>query len=146
MRKTIFAICIICAALAGCSGDNPIETVTPDEEMISTPDDPAGMDMVTSDEDVVYRTSAASNLDHPIEYRFDFDAAGPHSYTDWSAADSASASWQGAGTRVVKAQARCATHKSGFKWIAIACSLPVIRPGQWRHGTLGWRIPTCSRA
>ena len=81
-------------------------------EKISTPATPAGDATADRDEVKTYNTSGSrSNLDHPIEYRFDLDADGSHRYTAWSPSDSVTASWSDSSIYAVKAQARCSIHR-----------------------------------
>jgi hypothetical protein len=86
---------------------DPISTI---EETISTPNTPTGA--MTGIPDTSYSYSSggsSSNIDHSIEYRFDW---GDGTYSDWSASASASKSWSSTSTYLVKAQARCEIHTS----------------------------------
>jgi hypothetical protein len=81
------------------------------EENISAPQRPTGPDTVSSYIQSEYTTGGAvSSKGHELEYRFDFDAAGSHIYSDWRSEPSASHDWKSLGDYVIKAQARCRIH------------------------------------
>jgi hypothetical protein len=106
MRKlAVFTLGVLCAFLS-CS-DEP----SAPEETISRPNTPAGDSDVYVDSLNIFKTvGAASSMGHPLQHRFDFDAAGGHDYTDWSYFDSVTVSWPDTGLYVIKAQARCFEH------------------------------------
>ena len=81
------------------------------DEKISKPDSPVGDDVALVNVANQYvATGARSNLDHPLAYRFDLDAAGSHDYTNWSMSDTLLASWTEPGLYEVKVKARCSIH------------------------------------
>jgi hypothetical protein len=59
-----------------------------------------------------YTVSATSNLDHRLEYRFDFGGT----LTDWMSRDKYLWAWQDPGEYEVRAQARCAEHYIESEW------------------------------
>ena len=113
-RITAFSLAAGFAAVLGCSSSEelpPEDPTTPSPELISTPDTPTGPGRVELREMATYRTiGAVSSKGHPLEYRFDFDAAGANDYTNWSTADTFTVEWDKAGIPVVKVQARCRLH------------------------------------
>ena len=67
--------------------------------------------MTTCDTGVAYTFSAdgsTSDLGHSVEYRFDW---GDGSISNWSAVPQGTHTWLEAGSRAVKAQARCVDHQ-----------------------------------
>jgi hypothetical protein len=91
---------------------SPCHTVTiyEPEETVSTPDTPTGPSTGEIGQSLTFSTGgASSSMGHSLHYRFDW---GDGTYSSWSSSTSASHSWSSAGTRTVRAQARCATHTS----------------------------------
>ncbi len=85
-------------------------TIGAPAETVSTPSTPSGNSSGDTNTSYSYYTGgASSSLGHSIQYRFDW---GGGNYSGWSSSTSASHSWSSAGTKNVKAQARCATHTS----------------------------------
>ena len=80
---------------------------TQTSEIISTPNEPEGVSQGNVGEVLAFITGGAkSNLDHPVEYRFDW---GDGSYSEWG--DSVQTdNWTQIGLYTVKAQARCENH------------------------------------
>lgn len=78
------------------------------EETISKPGTPAGETNPVKDINYSYITSGAtSNLDHVVEYRFNW---GDGSNSSWSTTKSASHSWATTGSKNVTVTARCQIH------------------------------------
>lgn len=114
---------IVAAAmlLAGCGRDETpgtVDVVKPPDEKVSKPDLPGGERVVDVGGPVEFTAGGSkSTRGHALQYRFDFDAAGEHDYSQWISTDIrdlavASAEWNQSGGYVVKAQARCASHTS----------------------------------
>ena len=76
------------------------------EEVVSTPAVPTGPSEGKAGESFEFTGEAASNFDHPLQYRFDW---GDGAISDWGD-DSQSRVFNIAGQYVIKAQARCQTH------------------------------------
>ena len=99
-------------------------------ESVTAPNTPTGPSSGGIGQSLAYSAGGAtSNLGHSLEYRFDW---GDGSYSAWSSSSTASHSWSAANTYIVKAQARCATHKgivsgwSGGKSVTIADIPPAV--------------------
>ena len=76
-------------------------------EAISAPAIPTGPSGGEAGQSLSYSTSgSASNLDHPVEYRFDW---GDGTFSTWGTAVR-SYTYNNVGPYIVKAQARCQTH------------------------------------
>ena len=112
MRIIVALLLAVMVALVGCAGeDAPPSDVTGQTETISQPTTPVGDASAAQNEVKTYTTGGAvSNLGHPVEYRFDFDAGGAHDYTAWGTATVASKSWTTPGTPIVSVEARCQLH------------------------------------
>ena len=79
----------------------------PPPETVSTPNRPTGPSSGETDEPLTYSTGgSSSNLGHSVEYQFDW---GDGEQSSWGSA-SRSHSWSSAGTKCVKARARCQSH------------------------------------
>ncbi len=77
-------------------------------ETVSVPDVPLGPAKAEVGVSLTFLTGGShSNLDHSLQYRFDW---GDGSQSEWMAATSASHVWMSAGTYDVKARARCGSH------------------------------------
>ncbi len=77
-------------------------------ELISDPNPPIGPAQGNVGTSYTYMTGgASSNINDPIEYRFDW---GDGTFSNWQSGTSASHSWAVGGIYSVKAQARCAIH------------------------------------
>src|SRR6185503_10449108 len=89
-------------------------------ETVSAPAAPAGPSDLCIDVSGDYVTGgAASNLDHPVEYQFDWDG----SLSAWGP-NTLSHSW-GEGIYCVRARARCVTHPEVISAWSI-CSTVVV--------------------
>lgn len=120
-------------------------------EIISMPSTPSGPASGITGTSYAYTSSGStSNLEHSIQYRFDW---GDESYSDWSSSTGASHTWVDIGSFSVKAQARCATHTdiesilSGSYTVSISCTVPtqvtLVSPANGATGvstspTLDW--------
>jgi hypothetical protein len=120
MRQTvligILAVLLSSAGLVGCSGDDSPPTVVGNNETITEPVKPGGPEIVSVGTQYSFttccsETSAPDPADHPIEYRFDFDADGAHDYSSWGSSIALKA-WSATGLRLVKSQGRCQIHTS----------------------------------
>ncbi|MBN1164297.1 MAG: hypothetical protein JXB45_06945 [Candidatus Krumholzibacteriota bacterium] len=77
------------------------------EPPVSKPLRPGGPSPIETDEPGEYRTGGAVSIEgDPVEYRFDFDAAGARDTTTWSGQTCVTHSWPVPGTYRVRAQAR----------------------------------------
>ncbi|MFH1232141.1 MAG: hypothetical protein V1709_11675 [Planctomycetota bacterium] len=84
--------------------------ITASSDTISTPNSPTGTTSGTTGTGYNYSTGgSSSSLGHSLEYRFDL---GDGSYSGWTSSTTIAVSWSLAGTYIVKAQSRCATHTS----------------------------------
>jgi len=106
----------VAALVPGCSKDSPTEPGngggSDEVETVSTPAGVTGATFLDRNQEAEYDAGlAASSLDHPLEYRFDFNAEGGGEIKGWGA-KTVTHSWSGAGTFVIKAQARCKMHHS----------------------------------
>lgn len=98
----VLAICGLVFMLAGCQQLSP-HTVT-------SPSRPSGSSSGVTGQSLTFATGGASCSEgHPVQYRFDW---GDGTYSSWSSSTSASKTWNSAGTRQVRAQARCAADTS----------------------------------
>ena len=100
------------SVVSGWSGTLSVDISAPATETVSTPTTPSGPNSGTTGTSYSYSSSgSSSNLGHSIQYFFDW---GDGSNSGWLpvGTTSASHSWASAGTYLVKAQARCATHTS----------------------------------
>lgn len=93
------------ALAAGCDDNNP---VVQEEESVSTPTSPAGPTSILVDSLAQYATEGAeSSVGHEVEYQFDW---GDGRLSAWVPPAEATTSWRSAGSRDVRARARCAEH------------------------------------
>src|SRR5690348_8005938 len=118
-ERLLFLLLVAAAvAFIGCSKDRKIMApilplVAVGTETISTPVVPSGDSVVTPGAIYAATTGgASSSLRHSLEYRMDFDAGGAHRYSNWSSDSVTFQAWPAAGSYLVEAQARCATHPS----------------------------------
>ncbi|MEE9268783.1 MAG: hypothetical protein V3V49_00820 [Candidatus Krumholzibacteria bacterium] len=113
MRRLFLAAVLVAVLIGACGEDNVVlpPPPPPSNEIVSVPVIPQGTSAVLDGDTVTYASGgAASNLAHPIEYRFDLDQAGLGSLTPWGDADTVTVVWIGVGLRDVAAQARCKIH------------------------------------
>jgi hypothetical protein len=82
------------------------------EEFIDKPETPSGNTTPEINKEYTYTTDrTTSNLDHNLEYSFDW---GDGSNSDWSSDTSASHSWGTEGIKYVTVTARCQEHLNKF--------------------------------
>jgi subtilisin family serine protease len=80
----------------------------PVAESLGIPGDPQGPTTLSPGQTGNFRTGrASSSAGHPVEYRFEWGDGG---FSPWLAAAEADHAWGEAGPRLVRVQARCATH------------------------------------
>jgi hypothetical protein len=97
------------------------------QEVVTAPDTPSGPSSGKVDQSLTFTTGGStSNLGHAVQYQFDW---GDGTQSSWGSATQ-SHSYNSAGTKLVKARARCQTHTSvvsvwsGSKSVSISyCSL-----------------------
>jgi len=111
----LVAALLAAAFLVGCSEDESPPIIIGNDETIETPVRPGGPDVVATGAQSSFTTGGARSTatnpdDHPIEYRFDFDADGTHDYSAWTNAKIALKAWSTLGLKKVRAQARCQIH------------------------------------
>ena len=103
-------------------------------ETVSTPNIPSGPTTGTTSTSYTYSTGgASSNLEHSLEYRFDW---GDGSYSGWSSSTSDSHSWSSPSTYIVRAQARCATHTSIISGWSLELTMNIPPPEEETMGTI----------
>ncbi len=114
--RTLLVVALLPAAfLVGCSEDESPPIIVGNNETILTPVIPGGPDVVATGVQSSFTTGGAISTapnpdDHPIEYRFDFDAGGAHDYSAWTNSKIALKAWSTLGLKRVEAQARCQIH------------------------------------
>jgi len=112
------ALCLVLllgAVLSGCSEEESPREIVGNDETISAPVRPGGPDVGSPSTQYTFttccaQTSAPDPANHPIEYRFDFDADAAHDYSAWTSASIVQKTWSTTGLKTVKAQARCQIH------------------------------------
>jgi hypothetical protein len=83
-------------------------------DSIGVPDTPTGTTQVYVDIAHMYCTGGVNESgEHPVQYRFDFDAEGGHDISNWILTDCIEHSWPDTGLYVVKTQARRFTNLIG---------------------------------
>lgn len=111
MKKRFLVIGIALAVMAGCSDDDGSGPPIGDTEVVTAPQVPRGPSVVTPGDEVLYTAvGATSSRGHPLGFRYDFDADGAGDLSDWDTLSVASRTWMEAGSRAIRAQARCRIH------------------------------------
>ncbi len=116
---------------AGDMSDAPFTIIANDEETVSAPDTPAGPATGASGTSYEYSTGGSiSSRGDDVQYLFDWCDG---SDSGWLAvgATTAAHSWASAGTYIVRAKARCATHTATESAWSATFSVALDRDPTW---------------
>jgi ribosomal 50S subunit-recycling heat shock protein len=103
-------------------------------ELISDPNPPVGPVQGNIGTSYTYMTGgASSNINDPIEYRFDW---GDGTFSNWQTSTTASKSWAVGGTYSVRAKARCAIHTNLESEWSDALAVTINNPAPTLTGVL----------